>query len=122
MVMPGRVPPPVPCGRLRGRGRRPGRLSPIAAGARRAPSASSESSALAALRLQHRPGAFLRAAAALPDLLHLRRVALVEDDPVVVRQLLARPDVADRLDQDPVLLRLAAVCLVVDRLAVRLAA
>src|SRR5690606_22623540 len=58
-----------------------------------------------ALGLEHGPGASGRAAAAAPQLLQLRRVPLVERDAVVVGQLLAGRDVADRLDEDLVLVR-----------------
>src|SRR5690606_7810492 len=61
-------------------------------------------------------------AVAGPELLGLGRVRLVQDDAVVVGQLLARGDVADGLDEDAVLARVAAVGFLVDRLAVRVAA
>src|SRR5690606_41562923 len=48
-------------------------------------------------------------AVAGPELLGLGRVRLVQDDAVVVGQLLARGDVADGLDEDAVLARVAAV-------------
>src|SRR5690606_25178086 len=55
------------------------------------------------LGLQHRPGALLRTALAGPDLLVLGVVRLVEDDAVVVGQLLACLDVAQRQHVDLVL-------------------
>src|SRR3546814_5655360 len=60
-----------------------------------------------ALGLQHRPGAVLHPALAAPELLHLRGVRFVEGDAVVVGQLLARLDRADRLDEHLVLVALA---------------
>src|SRR5690606_21315990 len=68
----------------------------------------------------HRPGALGRAAMAGPDLLESGGVRLVQDDPVVVGQFLARLDRADRLDEDLRLFRMVLV-LLQHRLAVRVA-
>src|SRR3546814_3173562 len=75
-----------------------------------------------ALGLQHRPGAVLHPALAAPELLHLRGVRFVEGDAVVVGQLLARLDRADRLDEHLVLVALALGVLLDHRLAVGLTA
>src|SRR5690606_23229937 len=77
---------------------------------------------LLALRLQHRAGAVLRAAAAFPDLLQPRGVLLVQGDAVVVGQFLAGLDLAGRLDEHAVLATVLAVMLLKHRLAVGLAA
>src|SRR5690606_32373340 len=69
----------------------------------------------------HRPGALGRAAMAGPDLLQPGGVRLVQDDPVVVGQFLARLDRPDRLDEDLRFLRVVLVLLQY-RLAVRVAA
>src|SRR5688572_11152919 len=74
------------------------------------------------LGLEHGAGAVARAAAALPDLLQLGRVPLVERDAVVVRQLLARLDVADRLDEDAIARAVVAVVFFQHGLAVGRAA
>src|SRR5690606_16378234 len=71
-----------------------------------------------ALGLQHRAGAIPGAAAAGPDLFHTWRVRLVEGDAVVVGQLLARLDAADRLDEHAILAAVLAVVLFQHRLAV----
>src|SRR5690606_35793366 len=75
-----------------------------------------------ALGLQHRPGAVPVAALAGPQLLGLGGMRLVQVDAVVVGQLLAGLDVAQRVDEDLVLV-LAALRVLLDLgLAVGLAA
>src|SRR5690606_17848901 len=66
-------------------------------------SARSRRRSPSALGLQHGPRAVLRTAPAGPDLLVLGVVRLVEDDAIVVGQLLAGLDVAQRHHVDLVL-------------------
>src|SRR6476620_173579 len=72
--------------------------------------------------LEHGAGAVLRTAAAGPELLERRGVALGEGDAVVVAEFFARLDRAHALDPDLVLLLVAAFILVEHRFAVRVAA
>src|SRR5690606_38492788 len=86
------------------------------------PSVAPGGGASSALGLEHRPGAVLRPAAAGPQLLELGRARLVEDDAVVVGQLLAGADVAQREDVHLVLVASVLVVFLDLGLAVRIAA